>query len=151
MSYTYKYPRPMVTVDAVIFKLLNNNLQVLLIKRKKQPYKDMWALPGGFIDMDETLDEAAKRELKEETGLSDISLKQFYTFGDPGRDPRGRTISIAYYSILNKDIKIKAGDDAKEVQWFNINNLPPLAFDHHKIIEKAVEIINNKSSLFKIS
>ncbi len=146
MIYKYEYPRPMVTVDAVIFgEKGDGSVEVLLIERKNPPYQGAWALPGGFIEMEETLHQSIIRELKEETGIENIELKQFYTFGNPERDPRGRTITIAYLAKIKKDfIKTKAGSDAKSLKWFNINELPELAFDHNDIIQKALEVESRK-------
>lgn len=138
MSYTYKYPRPAVTVDALIFRKIADMLYVLLIKRTHAPFEGMWCLPGGFIDMDETPEQAAVRELKEETGLEGIELYQFYTFGALDRDPRHRTISIAYTGLCPADREtVTGGDDAAEAAWFNVHELPDLGFDHEKIIEKG--------------
>ena len=137
MIYTYAYQRPAVTVDIIVTKQINNNDNILLIERKNEPFKNQWALPGGFVDIDEEIETAAYRELQEETSISDIKLKQFYTFGKIGRDPRGRTISIIYSGyLLNKNQKIEAGDDAKNLRWFPINKLPDLAFDHIDIIKQ---------------
>ncbi len=124
-----------VTVDSVIFKKAEGITKLLLIKRKNDPYKNSWALPGGFLEEDESLENGAKRELKEETGIEIESLKQFNTYGDIGRDPRGRTISIAFVGILTKDSQIVAGDDAAEAKWFDLEELPDLAFDHFQIIQ----------------
>ncbi|MCK5075785.1 MAG: NUDIX hydrolase [Calditrichia bacterium] len=132
--YTYKYPRPMVTVDIILFRFFKENLEILLIQRKNNPFKEKWALPGGFIEMNEPLLEAAKRELKEETAVDNIKLFELKTFGKPGRDPRGRTITVLYGGIINDSINIRAGDDAKNINWFNINKLPELAFDHNEVI-----------------
>ncbi|MCB2195165.1 MAG: NUDIX hydrolase [Bacteroidetes bacterium] len=133
MIYTYAYPRPSVTVDIIIIS--ENKDYILLIERGNEPFKNQWALPGGFVDMDEDIEISAYRELKEETSISDIELDQFRAYGKPGRDPRGRTISIVYFGILKNDQQdIAAGDDAKNLQWFNINKLPELAFDHSQII-----------------
>ncbi len=126
-----------VTVDSVILKKAEGTTKLLLIKRKNDPYKNNWALPGGFLEEDENLENGAKRELKEETGIEIESLKQFNTYGDIGRDPRGRTISIAFVGILNKDSQIVAGDDAAEAKWFYLEELPNLAFDHFQIIQDA--------------
>jgi len=145
MIYTYAYPRPAVTVDIIVSRNVGNNFQLLLIERKNEPFKTQWALPGGFVDIDEEIDTAAYRELKEETSISDIKLKQFYTFGNLGRDPRGRTISIVYSGvIINEKQEISAGDDAKNLKWFSINDLPELAFDHNKIID--FYLVHKKSS-----
>ena len=136
MIYTYAYPRPSVTVDIIILKDILSKPQLLLIERKHEPFKNKWALPGGFVDIDEEIEDAAYRELKEETFISEIILEQFKTFGKIGRDPRGRTISIVYFGILkNSGQEIKAGDDAKDLNWFHIENLPELAFDHREIID----------------
>jgi len=144
MPYTYQYPRPAVTVDIIIIKNKAQEKEILLIERGIEPFKGMWALPGGFVEMDETLKQAAIRELKEETGLEDISLIQFKTYGDPNRDPRHRTISIVYYNILKPGSNPKpfAGDDASKVKWFQLSNLPDLAFDHKKIIHEAIKLLS---------
>lgn len=135
--YCYDYPRLMLTVDIALYKTINNQVFILLIKRGNEPFKESWALPGGFVDMDETLIEAAKRELSEETGITDVDLKQFYTYGDLNRDPRGRTVSVVYYSFVNQDkANAVAGDDAADTYWFSIKNLPQLAFDHEIIINE---------------
>lgn len=140
MKCTYDYPRPMVTTDIIVFNTINKSTLILLIKRLYEPFKNSWALPGGFVDKDEPLLDAANRELEEETGLRNLQLEQFYTFGNPGRDPRGHTISVVFTSqISNGKVSAKAGDDAKEVQWFNVDNLPSLAFDHKEIILQAIK------------
>jgi len=140
MIYTYAYPRPAVTVDIIVFKKKENNIQILLIERKNEPFKNMWALPGGFVDKDEDIETAAYRELKEETSIEDINLSQLHTFGKPGRDPRGHTISVVHTGFLkNNNQKIQAGDDAKNLQWFSVDQLPELAFDHQKIIHYVLE------------
>ena len=126
-----------VTVDAVIVKKTPDS-ELLLIKRKNDPFKDCWALPGGFVDENEDLETAAKRELEEETQIKINSLEQIGAFGKPFRDPRSHVVSIAYFGEVPEDTLAVASDDAKEVQWFPINNLPPLAFDHQEIIEKAL-------------
>ncbi|SFB29168.1 8-oxo-dGTP diphosphatase [Flavobacterium swingsii] len=128
-----------VTVDAVVVKKTAVN-QLLLIKRKNEPYKDCWALPGGFVDENEDLEVAAKRELEEETQVKIDSLQQFGVFGKPFRDPRGHMISVAYFGEVPENTIAIASDDAKEVAWFPINELPNLAFDHQEIIEKAFKI-----------
>lgn len=136
----YDYPRPMVTVDAVVFSGQDRDRQVALIRRKNNPFAGSWALPGGFLDMEETLDAAAARELEEETGLAGILLTQFYTFGDPGRDPRGRSISVAFYGFIPLPTPLRAADDAAEAAWFPVSDLPPVAFDHDKIIFIAQQV-----------
>ena len=146
MSYTYKYPRPSVTVDCVIFGLdESSQLKVLLIQRANDPYKDCWALPGGFVDMDEDLETAALRELQEETGVTNVFVEQLYSFGAPGRDPRGRTISVAYFALVNlHKHPVQAASDAKKVEWFGIKKLPKLAFDHDEIMQVATERLRAK-------
>ena len=140
MAYTYDYPRPMVTVDAVVFRKNGTNTEVLLIKRGHYPYEGMWALAGGFVDMEETLEEAVARELKEETGLTGIKLEQLHTFSDIHRDPRGRNISIIFWGIATlENTSVIGGDDATDARWFAIEQLPGLAFDHSKVIEMAIK------------
>jgi 8-oxo-dGTP diphosphatase len=134
MTYTYEYPRPAVTTDCIIIRGKVHR-EVLLIERKHEPFLGNWALPGGFVEIDEDLLEGAIRELSEETNLAGVSLQQFRTYGKPGRDPRGRTVSVVYYGTLDNDEKPMAGDDAANVQWFGIGNLPPLAFDHAEILD----------------
>ena len=140
-KYIYDWPRPMVTVDAVVFGFFENKAKLLLIKRKKEPFKGKWALPGGFIEIDEELEDAVVRELAEETGLADIKLEQMHTFGTVGRDPRGRQITIVFMGIATKgQTRIKAGDDAAKAQWFDIEELPKdMAFDHNEIAKFAIE------------
>lgn len=131
---------PKVTVDVVIFTIKNSELKVLLIKRNKGPFKGCWALPGGFIEMDESLENAAKRELFEETGVRDVYLEQLYTFGDPKRDPRGRVITIAYFALVKAEkVVLKASSDALETKWFPAHNLPELAFDHGRVVQYAMK------------
>lgn len=147
-----KYDRPSVTVDIVILNKLNSMYQILLVKRKNYPFKGKWALPGGFVNMDENLEDAAARELKEETGVDckeeNITIEQLHTFGDVGRDPRTRTISVAYGVIMgNKKLEVNANDDADDAKWFDINKLPDLAFDHDKIINTAFDkLVSSVSS-----
>lgn len=147
MPYTYDYPRPMLTVDAIIYKINNNSeTELLLIKRRNAPFKDKWALPGGFVDSNEDLIDAVKRETYEETNLKDLKFMQFKAFGTPGRDPRGHTVSVVFYAdITNTNQTVKAGDDAKEYNWFSLKNLPDLAFDHHEIIKDWILFINLKN------
>ena len=141
MTYTYNYPRPCVTVDAVILHHQGDDTKILLIKRKNEPFRGMWAIPGGFVDMDETCDHAAARELEEETSLTGIPLTQFRTYSAIDRDPRHRTISVVYYALLKQSDKPNdmAGDDAAESGWFSISALPPLAFDHDVIITELLQ------------
>jgi 8-oxo-dGTP diphosphatase len=140
-KYIYDWPRPMVTVDILIFTSLDESnpdkTGVLLINRGKEPFKSRWALPGGFVEIDEELDDAAARELEEETGLKGIELAQMHTFGTCGRDPRGRQITIVYTNFMAEiPEKLEPGDDAADVKIFNIRKLPEkLAFDHKEIIE----------------
>lgn len=134
MEYTYSYPRPAVTVDILLIKNACENPEILLIQRLNPPFKDQWALPGGFVDMDENCEEAAERELHEETGITDVILTQFKTYSDVDRDPRGRTISVVFTGIAKSDDVPIAGDDAKNAQWFRMNDLPKLAFDHNIIL-----------------
>jgi 8-oxo-dGTP diphosphatase len=134
-----------VTVDIVIFTLREGSLQVLLVKRGVPPFEGQYAIPGGFIREGESLEEAALRELYEEAGVRNVFLEQLYTFGDPKRDPRGRVITVAYYALIASDkLSLVAGADAAEAQWFPVNDLPPLAFDHRSILHYAVERLRNK-------
>lgn len=137
--HTYKYPRPSVTVDIVVYGYDGGKqLKMLLIQRGSPPHKGSWALPGGFVDMDENLETAALRELEEETGVKDLFVEQLFTFGNPGRDPRGRVISVAYFSLVNlQDHPAVAASDAAKAEWFSLDELPDLAFDHSDIIATA--------------
>lgn len=133
-KFTCDYPRPAVTVDVVILTR-ETKPRVLLIRRKHQPFAGCWALPGGFVDMDESLEDAARRELLEETGVQAAHLEQLHTFGDPGRDPRGRTITIVYLARVNPAaVHPRPADDAAETGWFSLRKPPPLAFDHAQIL-----------------
>lgn len=146
MPFCYQYPHPAVTTDIVIFTIRDQQLHVLLVRRANDPFKHCWALPGGFVDIDEDLDTCAKRELFEETHVSDVFLEQLYTFGRHNRDPRERIITVAYYALVPIDkLQPKAGSDAAEVEWFALNELPELAFDHAQIIDKARERIAAKA------
>lgn len=143
--YSYEYPRPSVTVDCIIFGLDDDSLKILLIERGGEPFKNYWALPGGFVEMNETLDAAAMRELEEETGIKDTFMEQLYTFGDVARDPRGRVISVAYFALVKlSNYKVTAASDAKRAEWFPINKMPKLAFDHDKIFQMALDRLKNK-------
>lgn len=140
-----RYPKPSVTVDIVVFSILEDELKVLLIKRGKPPFEGRWALPGGFIGINEPLEAAARRELQEETGLRITYLEQLYTFGEPGRDPRGRTISVAHYTVVRADQAApKAASDAAAVHWFSAFHPPRLAFDHHRILRFAVRRLQHQ-------
>lgn len=137
-KYCYKYPHPAVTTDCVIFGFNGERLQVLLIERGIEPYKGRWAFPGGFLKMDETAEEGALRELKEETGLENAYIQQLHTFSDPNRDPRERVITIAYYALVRIQ-EVKGGDDAASARWFLLDEIPPLAFDHDYILRMATQ------------
>ena len=134
MPYSYDYPRAMNTVDIVVFNQHKDS--ILLIERKNEPFKNHWAFPGGFIEMEEDLIDSAKRELKEETGITNIKLEQFKSYGKPGRDPRGRNISTVFWGIfIGNSNEIKAGDDAASAKWFPVNKLPLVGFDHEIILK----------------
>ncbi len=134
------FPKPAVTADIVIFTIKDNDLKVLLIKRGVAPFKDKWALPGGFVHLDESLEQAAKRELEEETGVKTAYLEQLYTFGNPERDPRGRVITVAYFVLIKSEQqKLRASTDASDARWFSAYKFPQLAFDHQEILEYAIK------------
>lgn len=135
-----KYDRLLVTVDMVIFTIQNKELKLLLVKRDIEPFKGEWALPGGFVRADETLENAAKRELEEETAVRDVYLEQLYTYGDLRRDPRGRVITVSYIALINSEkISLEPSTDVSDAKWISINNVPKLAFDHDKIINYALK------------
>jgi 8-oxo-dGTP diphosphatase len=136
----------MVTVDVVVFNSQTEQLHVLLIQRAQEPFQGAWALPGGFVDMDESLEEAAGRELAEETGLEGVNLEQLQTYGDPNRDPRGRVISVAYCAFLASEqtVSIQEGSDASQARWFPVDELPNLAFDHSKILADALNWVKDR-------
>ncbi|MCK6602454.1 MAG: NUDIX hydrolase [Bacteroidetes bacterium] len=138
-QFTYDYPRPMVTCDAAVFSQKDHKeWHILLIERKNDPFKYHWALPGGFIEMEETLEQTALRELKEETGIHEVGLEPFWTYGDPGRDPRGRVITVVFIGRIDWEHAMEqthAGDDAANARWFPFSKLPVLAFDHREIID----------------
>ncbi len=143
--FQYEYPHPAVTTDIVIFTIQQEKLKVLLIRRLSEPFQNGWALPGGFVDIEEDLEQAALRELREETGISGVYLEQLYTFGKPERDPRERVITVAYYSLVPIDrLNLDAGSDARETAWFDIEDLPELAFDHRQIVSKAKQRLTAK-------
>lgn len=142
-KYCYKYPHPAVTTDCVIFGFDGSELQVLLIERGIEPFKGKLAFPGGFLNMDESAQEGALRELKEETGLENAYIEQFNTYSDPGRDPRERVITIAHYALVRIQ-EVKGGDDAAKAQWFPIDEVPQLAFDHDKILRDAMRKLRER-------
>lgn len=145
MSYTYEHPRAALTVDCVVFGLDGSDLKVLLIRRGIDPFAGCWALPGGFVHVDETLEQAAIRELVEETGVENVYLEQLYTFGTVDRDPRERVVSVAYYALVKlSDHRVRAATDAREAAWFAIDELPVLAFDHDSILATAHERLRSK-------
>jgi 8-oxo-dGTP diphosphatase len=144
-KYSYEYPRPAVTTDCVIFGFDSGELKVLLIERGIDPFKGRWALPGGFLQMDENTDECARRELFEETGIENLFIEQLYTFSDVDRDPRGRVVTVSYYALVKlSDYKLTAGDDAKNAQWYPISKVPTLAFDHDRILRVALNRLKSK-------
>jgi 8-oxo-dGTP diphosphatase len=147
-SQTYdisKYDKPSVTVDVIIFTIQDTQLHILLIRRKVWPFENDWALPGGFVKMKESLEEAAKRELLEEAGIENVYLEQLYTFGEPARDPRTRVITVAYFALIpSPNLTLTATTDASEAKWFSINDLPNLAFDHGEIIKYSLERLKSK-------
>jgi len=147
MSYSYEYPRAALTVDCVVFGLDEEDLKVMLIQRDLPPFEGGWALPGGFVRLDETLEDAALRELQEETGLEKVYLEQLCTIGDIDRDPRERVVTVAYYALVKlSDHRVQAATDAREAAWFAIDDLPSLAFDHDKILALAHERLSGKVS-----
>ncbi len=145
MPYAYDHPRAALTVDAVVFGLDEADLKVLLIQRDQEPFAGRWALPGGFVRVDETLDEAVRRELEEETGLTRVYLEQLYTIGDLKRDPRERVVTVAYYALVRmSDHRVQAATDARNAAWFAMDDLPRLAFDHEAIIDRAIGRLRGK-------
>lgn len=145
MPHTYAYPRAALTVDCVVFGMDDEDLKVLLIERDLPPFEGEWALPGGFVHVDETVDEAARRELREETGLEKIFLEQLYTFSRVDRDPRERVISVAHYALVNLvDHRVRAATDARSAAWFPVHDVPSLAFDHAEILDVALTRLRGK-------
>lgn len=145
MPFTYEYARPALTVDCVVFGLDEDDLKVLLIRRDLAPYRGRWALPGGFVHLDETLDEAVRRELEEEAGVRAVFLEQLYTFGALERDPRERVVSVAYYALTRlSSHSLRADTDASDAGWFSVDDPPALAFDHDQILEVALERLRAK-------
>jgi len=144
-SYAYKYPRPAVTTDCVIFGFDGKDLNIALIERGLEPFKGYWALPGGFIKMDETVEECARRELEEETGARVLYMEQLHVFSEVDRDPRERVLTVAFYALVSKsDYNLVGGDDAASAAWFPWDELPPLAFDHQKIVKTAKERLRER-------
>lgn len=140
--YEYKYPHPAVTTDCVVFGYDGKNLNILLIERGNEPCKGRWAFPGGFLNMDETAEEGALRELKEETNVTDIYIQQLKAYSGVDRDPRERVITIAFYALVHQGLcKVVGGDDAAKAQWFPVKDTPPLAFDHDTILKDAVRFL----------
>lgn len=143
LRYCYAYPHPSVTTDCVVFGYDGERLHVLLIERGVPPYKGCWAFPGGFLNVDESADEGARRELEEETGLKVSDICQFHSFSDPERDPRERVITIAYYTLVPVG-EVKGSDDAARAQWFPLDNVPPLAFDHDSMLALAIDALRRR-------
>ena len=152
-KYVYKWPRPMVAADAAVFGIFEGKVKLLLVERGNEPFKGQWALPGGFVNIDEELEDAVARELAEETGLTGVGLKQIYTFGKCGRDPRGRVITVTYMGIVPEgNSKVKAGDDAAKAQWFDIEQLPKdLAFDHNDVTKYVIKRLKKENPDLPIS
>lgn len=145
MVYKYKYPRPALTVDCVVFGLDDDELRLLLVERDLEPFASEWALPGGFVRLEETLEDAARRELEEETGITRLYLEQLYTFGGPDRDPRERVVTVAFYALVKlSDHQVRAATDARSAAWFSVSNLPALAFDHKEIVTVALARLKGK-------
>lgn len=146
MNELTNFPRPSVTIDCVVFGYDGQSLSLLLLSRREEPFKDMWTLPGGFLYMDETPEESAKRILKDKTGLANhLYLEQLFTFGALDRDPRGRVLSVAYYTLVDpKRFELVAGSAAKELQWFDVNKLPKTGFDHKEVIKMAISRLKAK-------
>jgi len=144
-KFSYEYPHPAVTTDIVVFTIRDEQLRLLLIKRKLVPFKGQWALPGGFVALDEDIDQCAERELAEETGVKNVYLEQLRTYGELKRDPRERVITIAYFALIaSEKIRIQADTDAAAVDWFDIGDLPKLAFDHAAIVKDALQRLQSK-------
>ena len=141
MPYTYEYPRPAVTADCVVITK-EKEPKVLLIQRGNDPFKGCWAFPGGFMNMDETAEQCAVRELEEETGLKVSNIQQIGAYSKVDRDPRGRTVTVAYLALIDNAEKVKGLDDAAKAQWFSLSQLPTLAFDHEDIMADALKLIS---------
>ena len=143
LNYHYKYPHPSVTTDCVIFGFDGTRMKVLLVQRGIEPYKGRWAFPGGFLQMNESAEEGALRELREETGLSGAFIRQFHTFSAPDRDPRERVITIAFYALVRIE-EVTGGDDAADARWFALDEVPQLAFDHDQILRTAEQALRQQ-------
>lgn len=142
MSYSYEYPRPALTVDAVVFRKNKGQWEVLLIQRKHYPFEGQWALPGGFVDLNESVEDAVVRELEEETHLKFNKLHQLHTFSQPGRDPRGHTVSVTFWGIVDFSVsEVSGGDDAADARWFQMDQIPHLAFDHIEAVQMGIDKI----------
>ncbi|HEX9035566.1 MAG TPA: NUDIX domain-containing protein [Ktedonobacterales bacterium] len=140
-----RFERPSVTVDVVILTMRRRRIEALLIRRKHWPYEGSWAIPGGFVNPDESLEAAARRELEEEANVTNVYLEQLYTFGDPGRDPRTRVITVVYYALMQADaLNVVAGDDAADASWFPVYELPEMAFDHERILAYTMQRLRGK-------
>lgn len=137
LKYCYKYPRPSVTTDCVVFGFSEARLSVLLVRRGAEPFKDRWAFPGGFMEIDESAEEGVRRELREETGLECGRVRQFHAFTSPGRDPRGRVMTVAFYALVRPE-SVCGGDDAADARWFALDAVPALAFDHDEVLRTAL-------------
>ena len=145
MAFTYQYARPALTVDCVVFGLDAEALKILLIERANPPFEGCWALPGGFAEVGESLDDSARRELEEETGVKGPPFEQLHVFSDPARDPREHVVTVAYYALVNRDEhRVQAADDARKAAWFGLDALPPLAFDHDRILAMAIDRLREK-------
>ena len=145
MSHTYEYPRPALTADVVAVRFDGSGLQVLLIERARDPFSGRWALPGGFVGMDETVERAAARELAEETGLEGVEVEQLHTFSDPSRDPRTRVVSVAHLALVGMDVAVRAGDDAAQARFAPLAEAKDLAFDHDRIVEDGLDRLRFKA------
>jgi 8-oxo-dGTP diphosphatase len=151
-NYCYEYPRPSLTVDAILFSFQESKFKVLLIKRAKEPFKDYWAFPGGFINENESAEDAVVRELCEETGIGDVKLEQFNTVSTPKRDPRGWTVSVVFIGLVRSlNNRLIAGDDAAAAEWHSVHDLPPIAFNHTQIAEKAMNFIQTRMRFISVA
>lgn len=140
-----RFAKHAIAVDVVLLTIQDGTLKVLLVRRQQPPYRNTWALPGGLVDAEESVDDAALRELQEETNINNVYLEQLYTFGEPNRDPRGRIITVAYYALVNwQQFQLKARKRVSEASWFAVKRLPELAFDHRRIVDMALERLRNK-------